>query len=588
MADSVIHLDTRLEDFRKEFRRDWEADKPWRLKRKEWLDFYHGRQWTSEEIEELKSRGQPVVVRNRIKPKVDAMVGVELALKVNTKALDRGSRDFQTALHISEALRLIEDSNDFDTVEAKAFSSALKVGRGWYETTIDWVDFEAFTVTELLPSSDVTPDRNGRKDDMSDWQRVHHTFHMRLEDAIATWPEKEHALRGSITSQPVESVKVDDPHRTVLGDQYNNPEGVLQSPITDESNEQVRIVRTWYREHEVKRFVTHSEIGTEDVTDMSDEEIGNIKDAFAGATVWVKRQYTMNYVTFCDKCILEDEKNVRDYDQDAKFPITLVPGWYDEDKRMHFGIIEQLMDPQKEVNKRGSKALHLLNTNQIEMEEGAVDDENRTRYEASRPDGMIIRRMGKAFQIHRNQELTQGHFQLMQEAKGEIDASGAASELVGQSRASSGKEFQLRQQAAIQPIRELFLNLRGARRRVALLWLDDIQQYWTGERFVKLTDMEESAGVTLNQRVVNPMTGQVEILNDVSIGRYDIKIEEAPDTLNLRSENFEQLMRMAEAGIPVPPDMIIESSQLPSKNKLLQGMQQQQQMAQQVPVQGRK
>ena len=574
----------RLEDAKEEFRYDWDSDKPWRSKRKEWLDFYHGRQWSTEEIEELKRRGQPAVVRNRIKPKVDAMVGIELALKVNTKALDRGSDDEMMSRVISEALRLIEDRTDFDTVEAKAFSDMLKTGRGWYQTAMDWVDFEAFTTTERLSTADVVPDRNGRKDDMGDWKRVHHTFFMDVEDAVEIWPDSEEGIRSSVKEDIVSDTEKSEPHRNIIGDQYNNPNSRTSFLDPHKKLQRVRIVRTWYRTYDVKKFLTHPDIGTEEITEESEGDIKNFKKAFQGAQIWIDRRPKMNYITFCDNAILEDEKDVRSYDKNGKFPITLLPGWWDEENNYHIGIIEQLLDPQREVNKRGSKMLHLLNTNQVELEDGAVDDLNQLRFELSRPDGVIVRKKGRGLNVIRNLDIAQSQFQLLQEAKGEIDAAGAASELVGASQATSGRDFQLRQQAAIQPIRELFLNARGSRQRVGKLWLDDIQQFWSGPRLIKLTDDPKAGAIELNKRIMDPITGQIIVLNDVSLGNYDIKIDESPDTTHLRSENFDQLIRLAELGVPIPPDMIVEASDLPDKQKYLERMQQSQPQQQLLPA----
>lgn len=581
MADHLINTHDsereRLEDFKKDFKNDWESDRDWRLKRKEWLDFYHGRQWDQEELEVLRDRGQPATVRNRIKPKIDALIGTILGLKVDTKAFDVGLRDFDTAKHISEALRIIEDDNDFDTVEAQAFGDMVKTGRGWYESEIDWIDFEAFTKTERAYNSDVTPDRHGKRDDLSDYKRLHKHFWMDLDDAIEFWPDKEQELKDSLhAEQLADEPETKQPHRTIRGDQYDNPQNEADL-FRDQDRNRLRIVRSFYRTQIIREFITHPELGTEEITNLSETEIQTQKELWAGAVTWKKAERQMNVITFTSLSILEEQKDVRSYDEEAKFPLTLLPGWYDEELGYHVGMIEQLMDLQKEVNKRGSKMLHLLNIQQVEMEEDAVENLQRLRQEIARPDGVIEHKRGFQFKINRNIDLSQNQFALMQEAKSEIDASGVAGELAGQSDASSGKEFQLRQEAAIRPIRELFLNARAARRRVGMLWLDDIQQYWTSERMIKATDDPEAGRIVLNQRVVDPMTGQVTILNDVSLGRYDIKIEEAPDTLNLRSEIFNGLVKLAQTGVQIPVEMIIEASDFPNKTRFLEQLRQQQQ-----------
>ena len=52
-------------------------------------DYYDGKQWTDEEIETLQKRGQPAIVVNRIKPKVDFLLGVERQQRTMPKAFPR-------------------------------------------------------------------------------------------------------------------------------------------------------------------------------------------------------------------------------------------------------------------------------------------------------------------------------------------------------------------------------------------------------------------------------------------------------------------------------------------------------------------
>lgn len=43
--------------------------------------YYHGKQWTDSELKQLKRRGQPPTVKNRIRRKIDFLVGVEQRLR---------------------------------------------------------------------------------------------------------------------------------------------------------------------------------------------------------------------------------------------------------------------------------------------------------------------------------------------------------------------------------------------------------------------------------------------------------------------------------------------------------------------------
>jgi hypothetical protein len=54
----------------------------------------------------------------------------------------------------------------------------------------------------------------------------------------------------------------------------------------------------------------------------------------------------------------------------------------------------------------------------------------------------------------------------------------------------------------------------------------------------------------------------------------DIVIEAAPDMLTLQHEQFEQLADMAGKGVPIPPDVLLEASQIKNKKKLIERLKQ--------------
>ena len=169
-------------------------------------------------------------------------------------------------------------------------------------------------------------------------------------------------------------------------------------------------------------------------------------------------------------------------------------------------------------------------------------------------DGFIERRQGFQVNVANNLELSQTHYMLLQQATQEIDQSAAGREVEGRSNSSSGREFQLRQQQATQPIRKLFSNLRAARRRVALYLLDEILREFP----------------------------------DLQTTKYDIVIEEAPESLNLNAETFETLVQLANnSKVPVPLDMLIKVSPLSGtiKKEFIERLQQQEQQQQALMAQ---
>lgn len=574
--------DNRLKKLKSDFVSDFRSEKTWRKAKEEWGDFYDGDQLSAEEKRELEKRGQPPVVINRIKPKLDAIFGTYEQLRVDTKVYPAGFDEEQMekmeeeqkaplevqVAFVSEEIRRVEDDSEFDEEEELAFEDICIDGRAWYKIFKEYDGINGIDKVKYIDNEKVVLDRfcsseDRRTGDLKTCKRIHETVWMDYEDAVETFPkfkdEIEQAIQNPAMGEPMLAEKL----REYNPDQYKEPgdnEAIGDSDLygfntfIDKKRKRLRIVTTFFRTPDVRVWIKGPGAPV-DVTEMPEGERAKILENLEGSVSWTENNYKMNSSTFIWNIIIEEKKDIRAYDKYGKFPLVMVPGYVSRNKdKCPYGIVKQHIDPQKEVNKRRSKMLHLLNVNQTWFEDGAFENETKTRAEIARPDGFI--KYNKQFKVDqvKHGELAQAQFQLLQESKAEIDQSGTRPELEGQSKATSGRDFQLRQQAALQSIRKLFSNMRKARKRVAYYLIDEI--------------LYRNRGLTLK--------------------KYDIVVEEAPDTTNLMQETFTELSKLAQSGVPVPPDMLVELSPLePSKKReFIQKMQAQQQMQAQMMAQG--
>ncbi len=590
MAKSIPQAEReKLRSFRAKFVSAFKHEKEWRKLRQEWNRFYDGDQLTSDEKRELERRGQPAVVFNRIKPQIDAIIGVQAGLRVDTKAFNKKAQSFETAKFMSEALRNVEQSNEFDEEEAVAFEDILKGGRAWYKHETVFSDLEPELKTRRAFPEDIYVDPYFRQDDLSDCKFIIETIWSDAEDISELFPEASDYIEELCESGEFLGLDTADPlKKDASNDQYkqDSDTSAYGEMFYDKKRKRVRLCTIWYRKPHKVVHASAEGLGTIVITEYGKKDIAKMKESFPDVVLWNEIKYSMNCCVFVANKILEEKTDVRDYDKHGKYPYVLVPGFTtDDEKRIPYGYVKQMVDPNKEINKRRSKAMHLLNVSGVISEEGAVENEARTKEELARPDFFIKVRPNARFEIHRNLELAQSQFQLLQEAKNEIDETGVNREVQGQqSNANSGKAISRRDEQGMRKLRKLFRNLRRARKRVAQLWLDDIQRFWTNERMVMVTGDEEAGAIVLNQKVVGE-DGKEHIVNNVAIGDYDIVIDEAPDTINLESEQFELLVQLASNGLPIPVEAIIESSALPNKKKILESIQSQKQaMAEQAAM----
>lgn len=591
-----------LKELRGEFLADFNADKAWVKKKSESEDFYDGEQWTEEELRTLKDRGQAPVVINRTKSKIDAISGMQMEMGVDTKAYPKGIRDFEMGRHMSTAIRHVEQTNDFDSEENEAFEELLKGGRGWYKTFVEWDDFNPVIRTQQIDNSDVVPDRFSKRQDLSDAKRVHETIWMDVSDAKKLFPGKDKEIDGAVTVGKSFSKFLDDQGRR-KPDQYRNSPNTEEASdeefgeFVDKARKQIRVVTTQYRESYLQKVLVAPGLGIVDVTEDNAEEVEEFKALHKDSNVeeFCQLRYRLHQCTFMWSTILEEKKDIADWDNDAQFWYTKVQGYRTKKKGIDYGLIEQMKHPQREHNKRRSKSVHLMNVNQVIREENAVDDPEVMREEINKPDGDVVVNTGHRFEVQRNLDIGMAQFQLLQESKQELDQTGVPRELEGISNARSGRDFQLRQRSQVAAIRKLFKNLRKGRQQVGKLWIKMIQHYWTSEMTLKVSDDPGAQLITLNAKVpaVDPQTGQpvvdpetggpvMVIANNVAAGKYDLVVDESPEYVNLESETFAQYISLIERGFPIPPQMVASVAPVNNRQEWMDFIKAQQQAAQQA------
>jgi hypothetical protein len=268
-----------------------------------------------------------------------------------------------------------------------------------------------------------------------------------------------------------------------------------------------------------------------------------------------------------------------------------------------YGPLNQLLAVQDEINKRRSKALHLLSVRQVRAEKGAVEDVANARKEIAKPDGWIETVAGFAFEVLPTGDMAQAQFSLLAEAKAEIDAVGANAALAGKANeGASGRAIQARQQGGQLEVGPMFDQLRSFQRRVSRKVWGRIRQYWDREKWVRVTDDPEAPEfVGLNAPVYGPtpqalmalhraraagderayqqlvemvksgdnpaLSVQVGVENRVAEMDMDIVVSDAPDTVTLEGEQFQIMADLARGGVPIPPAALVEASGLNRERK---------------------
>lgn len=499
-------------DSTQDARRDAERDR----------DYYDGKQYTAEEVETLRQRKQPIVVSNRIKPKIDALLGFEKRQRTDPRAYPRTPKHEQEADSATDAIRFVCDQNRFQVIRSEAAEFLFIEGIGAATVTVEakpngQMDVKLYCV----PWDRFYFDPHSRKRDFSDAGYLGVVVWMDEADAKAQFPGKEDLLDGCYADTSLEGETFDDKPKFAWSDKKRKRVRVLQHRWREAGTWKTAIVCKggFLREPQVSPFV---------------DEYGRPE---------------------CD--------------------LIAVSAYVDRDNN-RYGVVRQMVSPQDEINKRRSKALHLLNSKKIVAAHGAVDNVEQARAEAARPDGYIEVNSDMRFEFVDEPGLVAGQFQLLQEAKAEIDASGVNPALEGDLQAPSGRAVEALQQAGLAEMAVTFDALRDWSWRVYRAVWNRIRQYWTEERWVRVTDDENNLKwVAVNQPQVDAMGQVVGVQNALAELDIDLILEDGPDSVTIQSEQYQQLVELKKADpAAIPTKAIIEASSLRNKRTLLEHLEQ--------------
>ncbi len=520
-------------------------------------DYYDGKQWTDEEVKKLTKRGQAAIVINRIKPKIDFLLGLERNTRTDPKAFPRNyPADEGAAEAATDALRYIADQNHFNVkVKSRVFENMCVEGYGAGKVEVKPSSKntnDKIITIKRIPWDRFFYDPCSVEIDYSDALYLGEHLWMDLEDAIAKFPDKKEELTlvvQNTTSQ--EGNTYDDKPRYAWA---------------DKKRQRLKIVEMWYRK------------GSKDTGDLEYCQIIFTKD------VEISHIKGSPYI---------------DSDGEQEHPYIATSAYIDRDNN-RYGVVKQYMGVQDEINKRRSKALHLLSVRQMRVDpslKSQYQSANEVRSELAKADGVIYGREGEV-EVLQTTDMATGQLQLLQEAKQEIDAVGVNAALAGKNeQAMSGRALQTRQQGGIMELGSLFDNLRMWQHQVYVKCWNRVKQYWTEEKWIRVTDDENKVKfVGLNQQITHAqvyqeMNGQppqtmgqdprwqatAGSRNNVADIDIDIIIDESPDTITLQQEQFDTLAQimptLAQANPQTAPalaQLLFEASSIRNKQQVME------------------
>jgi hypothetical protein len=522
-------------------------------------NYYDSKQWTDTEVAKLAKQKQAATVVNRCKPKIDALMGMEHANRTTAKAFPRTPKHTEGATAATEAVRFCLQDNMYERHRSDTWENMTIEGTGGIEVNVE-PKGESFKITiKHMMWDRLIYDPHSRRKDFSDARYLGQVVWMDYDEAVAMYPGAEDVLE----EMQAGSETYDDKPRWM-----------------DNTRRRVKIVELYYKKDKgdwcYACFTRGGYLKEPKVSPFKNEE-GETEHAYEFASLFV--------------------------DRDGG----------------RYGALRQILDIQDEINKRRSKALHLMSVRQVRWERGAVEDINKARDELAKPDGVLETTPGMEFEILKTGDMAAAQFNLLTEAKMEMDLIGANAATQGKDKTvQSGVALRQRVMTGQTELAPMFDMLKNLDIRVYRKVWNRIKQYWKSEMWLRVTDDENNLkfvglnkpmtqGETLLKQAQeqgappealaqlqaeiaqNPMMQKVvSTENDIVNLDVDIVMDDAPDTVTQEVEDFQAMAEMVKSGFPLPPEAVIMSSPLSNKDKIIKMMKEQPQMSPQHQEQMKK
>ena len=543
-------------------------------------DFKDGLQWSDEDAQILRERGQAPLVYNRIKPAVDWVLGTEKRGRMDFKVHGREDDDTKEAETKTSLLKYLSDVNQAGEARSRAFDEAVTSGLGWLEDGIRADDSDEPIFSRAETWRNMWYDRLGVERDLSDARYVFRSKYVDLDIAIAMFPSRARTLQAAADkSSPYGDVASED---EFLSDAYNQrgySEGVLVSSGRAFTNGEagrrprVRLIECWYREPKNMQVLRGDSFAGKEF-DPANVDMGiAIEDGYA--SVYDAVVMKMRLVIMTEDAMLMSEDSPYEHND---FPFTPVWGYRRNRDNAPYGMVRNIRDPQENLNKRMSKALHILSSNQIIAHEDATSDWDEIREEAARPDGMLLLdgRKDALFELKQDKQLAQGHIDLMNlDAQMIQDVAGVTDENLGrQTNATSGRAVNARQEQGAIVTAELFDNHRQAFQTQGAKQLALIEQFYSQAKTIRIVgDDGQPAFTELNGLGVNPESGEIEELNPMTRAKADFIVDEQEYRATQRRamfDMFSELFKSLDPEVTVNlMDLMFEYSDLPGREEIV-------------------
>lgn len=547
--------------------------------------FLRGDQWDPVDRAALEAVRRPVLTINKILSTMSNVLGEQINNRAEISFRPRSGASAATADVLSKVFKQISDNNQLDWKRSDMFADGVINSRGFLDVRLGMDDHaQGEVIIETLNRKNVLIGSDAHEYDPDKWDEVFTTKWVTPDDIEVMYGKADAEL---LRRRDEAAFEFGYDSLAAMRDRFGGPRmaGYSSGDLDGHTSRTVRLVERQYRKVDRQNHFLAPQTGDMRAIpeDFDRNKIAYFVEKF-GFQVVPKLVRRIYWAAIAD--------NVRLHAGWSPYKhFTVVPYFPYLRYGDTIGLVENLLGPQELLNKVSSQELHITNTTAnsgyITRAGALVNMTTAELEQKGAQTGLVIEVEGnvnEAIQKITPNAVPSGLDRISYKAEESIKTiSGVSDSMQGMDRADvAAKAIQAKRQAGSTNLVKPLDNLVRTDFILARNILTLVQEFYTEARLMTICK-DEATGETetfaINQPNPEPETGEEpeespyqEIINDLTLGEYDVVVSSVPRRETLEDSQFEQVMAMREAGVMIPDSVLIDSSRLINKKDIIKQM----------------
>jgi hypothetical protein len=546
--------------------------------------FYRGEQWDDGDRQDLEGKNRACLTINEIEPKIDLLSGYQRQNRQDIRFMPVEGEDAKVAEILNVVVKNILDATDAEYEETAVFEDVLITGRGTWHIYLDRDEnLEGDIKVERWPQTDIYFGPF-EKPDQSDLEYLCKTKWYSRAKLEQLFPEKKDSFRAELDAL-VNADKDGFIHDEQSGDRYSeegdeDPVSVdLDPDYINIAKKEYRVIECWRKEFKRVPVAFMPREGFYEAQEgISEKDVASIR-AIRGMRVAYQNVHRMRMTSIAAGTLLHDEYP-DDFDD-----FNIIPVFAKKRGEHYWGKVETVIDVQREINKRHSQTVDIMNKCAAY---GWFYDRTTFRDPVKDKADWLKNSSSPGF----NQEVMDRNKPPVQ-----VDGVRFPTELVNleelstsklrevmninpemlgiNSKAESGVAIAEKKRQGLVGNEFLFDNLALSKKRLGRAIVRLIQRAYTPERILRVVQgvnsrTPQGAGVEIGGKPIDQYNPEEikAMLANADLMKYDVAVTESAYSPTNRRYNFIVWSELAGRGIPVPPELLVDLSDLGDKDKV--------------------